>query len=217
MVEPTLADFLQRVLVWPDPSSPEGWVNVHWRGHGKKGITGGQATKTLEETHNVIGWTQTNKGRQYVDDVYFCTSLQRDHGDLKPSGKWGVLRSIDNAISSRVLYADVDKYPNKVEGLAAIKGICERTNSPYPTAIVDSGGGLHAYWSLPEPFPKEAWLKLAAHFVAWINAGGLKCDPISMDMARILRPPGTLNYKQETPRPVVLKLPSTWTTGSRST
>lgn len=70
-----------------------------------------------------------------------------------------------------------------------------------PTLIVDSGGGLHAYWLLREPLDiKEApeagqiMRRLAA-----VLSGDVVCDP-----PRILRLPGTHNHKQAPPRPVRL-------------
>jgi RepB DNA-primase from phage plasmid len=73
---------------------------------------------------------------------------------------------------------------------------------PFPaSAIVESGGGLHAYWFLASPIPlpaeaeraKKALRKLA-HFL-----GG---DLAAAEPARILRVPGTLNHKYKPPRPV---------------
>jgi len=192
----TLADFLQRALVWPDPDDPSGWVNLHWRRQDQKGITGGQAFKTQEEVVKFIKWATGPKGSQYVADLYYCTSLQKDHGDPKQNGRYSAVRSIDNALSSKLLFADVDKYPSKGEALAAIKSFCEVSGSPYPTALVDSGGGLHAYWILPAALSKDLWLETASRFDGLLTQHGLKHDNISTDMARILRPPETLNYKR---------------------
>lgn len=205
MGTPTLADFLQRMLVWPDPSTPQGWVNLHWRRPGQKGITGSQACKTIEEVLGFTRWSM-GKGRSHIGDLYYCTSLQNEHGEVKPNGRFAAERSIDNAISSRLLFADVDKYPSKAEAAAAIKFFCDTSGSPYPTALVDSGGGLHAYWSLPEPLARGPWLELASKHDGLMNQYGLKHDNISTDMARILRLPETFNYKRGEPQPVVLKL-----------
>ena len=203
----TLADFLQRALVWPDPDDPSGWVNLHWRRQDGKGITGGQAFKTQEDVERFIKWACGPKGRQYVADIYYCTSLQKEHGDPKQNGRYSALRSIDNALTSKLLFADVDKYESKDAALAAIKSFSEQSNSPYPTAIVDSGGGIHAYWILPQPLSKDLWLEMASRFDGLLNQHGLKHDNVSTDMARILRPPETLNYKRNKDGdPVVLKL-----------
>lgn len=206
---PTLEDFLRRALEWPDPDSDTGWVSLHWRGQNKQGITGSQAFKTPEDILGFIKWSQT-RGKGAIADLYYCTSLQEQHGEIKPNGKYAALRSIDNARSSKLLFTDVDKYPTKRDSFAAVADFCEASSSPYPTALMDSGGGCHAYWILPRAFEREEWLALAHKFDGLMNAYGLKHDNISTDMARILRPPETLNYKRvdqgNLPQPVVLKL-----------
>jgi Domain of unknown function (DUF927) len=206
MEAPTLADFLQRALTWPNPNDPSGWVNLHWRMPNREGITGGQAFKTLEDTLSFIHWATLGKGRGKIADLYYCTSLQEEHGDKKPNGRYSAERSIDNAVSSRLLFADVDKYADKTAAVAAVKSFCELSESPFPTALVDSGGGIHAYWILPEPLQKSEWLELAGKFDGLLTQYDLKHDNISTDMARILRPPETFNFKRGTPEPVVLKL-----------
>jgi putative DNA primase/helicase len=75
-----------------------------------------------------------------------------------------------------------------------------------PSAVVQSGGGLHVYWFLREPLllPDEA--ERAKHLLRRLAlaTGG---DPASAEPARILRVPGTRNHKPEygTPRLVVIE------------
>jgi hypothetical protein len=88
--------------------------------------------------------------------------------------------------NSFVLHVDLD-YEGAVDRLAGFE--------PAPTLVVWSGsGGAHAYWSLTDPVPPEqaerANRRLAHHL------GG---DPQSVDASRILRPPGTLNFKHTPP------------------
>lgn len=72
-----------------------------------------------------------------------------------------------------------------------------------PAAIVETGGGLHSYWALRDPFvlPDEAEAaasalrRLAAHF---------NSDPAVAEPARVLRIPGTTNRKYQPPRAVAL-------------
>jgi hypothetical protein len=95
--------------------------------------------------------------------------------------------------SSRVVFVEVDAQ--------AASRLLDRAPRP-PSMTVQSGtpGHLHAYWLLSRPMAggevKAANRKLAHH------AGG---DLASVDEARILRPPETLNFKHEPPRPVVLE------------
>jgi hypothetical protein len=67
--------------------------------------------------------------------------------------------------------------------------------------LIASGtpGHIHAYWQLEHRYPSEIVehtnRQLAAH---------LHGDPASIDIARILRPPGTLNHKHQPAAPVRL-------------
>ena len=70
-----------------------------------------------------------------------------------------------------------------------------------PTAVVASGssGHLHAYWQLDQPVGVGV-CESGNRRLAALLAG----DPASVDMARILRPPGSVNRKCE-PTPVRLE------------
>jgi len=80
------------------------------------------------------------------------------------------------------------------------------------TAILNSGGGLQAWWQFSEPlvFTTDAERVKAARLSSAFGATlvelgrrrGWHVDNVS-DLARILRPPGTVNRKRE-PVPVVL-------------
>ena len=74
-----------------------------------------------------------------------------------------------------------------------------------PSFLINSGGGIHVYWKLKNPFSKEELLlaenllkRLASYF------GG---DKSSTDASHNLRLPGTLNFKPKykTPRKVTVE------------
>jgi hypothetical protein len=73
-----------------------------------------------------------------------------------------------------------------------------------PTLQVHSGGGLHVYWQLREPFslPADA---LAATRLLRRLASHFDGDPACAEIARILRIPGTLNHKHSPPRVVAIE------------
>jgi hypothetical protein len=70
-----------------------------------------------------------------------------------------------------------------------------------PSAIISSGGGLHCYWSLDTPV---ALLADADRTKAVLRklAIRLNADLSAAEPARILRVPGTFNYKYNPPRSV---------------
>lgn len=106
------------------------------------------------------------------------------------------------------VYADLDVKPSgmpdmlKASEVVADLGVMLGT---MPSAMVMSGHGLQPYWPIEDgPSGADAqallrrWGRLVAH-VAEIRGG--KVDPV-YDLARVLRVPGTTNYKSE-PVPVV--------------
>ncbi len=71
-----------------------------------------------------------------------------------------------------------------------------------PSMLVWSGGGYHSYWFLTEPAQGLEELARAESVMEKL-AEGLDGDAV-YDRSRILRVPGTLNHKQDEPRPVKL-------------
>ena len=90
-----------------------------------------------------------------------------------------------------VLWADCDE----PEAMAALESFV-----PAPSMVIGSGRGRHAYWSLWPPVdPDEA--ERANRRIAQ----ALGSDMRATDAARILRPPGTFNFKTGEPVPVVVE------------
>jgi hypothetical protein len=200
-LEKNLANFLSRVVPWPQPDML-GYVNVHWRRTDRKGITGGKAFTKLTDALSFIEWAKT---RDFIQDLYFCLSLQ-EKSEPKQNGKLKAVRSAENAVALKAIWLDIDKYPTKADGLKVLKEFCEATRTPYPTAINDSGNGLHAYWISDKPLSVEEWRRYAEGLDALATRHGLLHDAITTDAARVLRVPGTSNRKQDPPKPVVTKL-----------
>lgn len=75
-------------------------------------------------------------------------------------------------------------------------------SSPIPPSIVvDSGGGWHLYWILEAPIPTADFETMVRPvLIAMTPENGDALD----DSPRILRVPGTLNYKYDPPRPVMI-------------
>ena len=114
-----------------------------------------------------------------------------------------------------VLFADIDGGDDGVAYAAGMltAAVYPRPDVPVlprPHIAVRSGGGVHAYWLLDAPvgLPGDEdrlyYKKTLRRFVQAIGgvSPGAHADPACCDPARILRVPGTFNYKQETPRPV---------------
>jgi len=67
---------------------------------------------------------------------------------------------------------------------------------PMPSVVIDSGGGIHCYWLLKTPFILENDdRREAARIIQrlWVHTVG--ADATVHDLTRVLRIPGTRNYK----------------------
>jgi Primase C terminal 1 (PriCT-1) len=72
-----------------------------------------------------------------------------------------------------------------------------------PSIMVWTGGGWHAYFLLEKPADGPEELQRAELIMRRL-AAGLRSDPVH-DRSRILRVPGTYNWKYGEPRPVIME------------
>ena len=132
-------------------------------------------------------------------DVYFALST------FAVAGK----RTADNARFIRSLFIDMDGYATKKDAATALGAFLEKTGmaelgNPY---IVGSGGGLHVYWPFEEAVDIVSWKPMAENFKRLCKQESMAIDmTVTADAARVLRVPGTTNFKKKyaTPRPVRL-------------
>ena len=128
-------------------------------------------------------------------------------------------RRADNAIELQSFFIDLDcgpnkDYPTQGAALTALQQFCKQLALPKPQ-LVNSGRGIHAYWFLAESVSVEEWRGVAERLKKACEAKKLYADAaVTADAARVLRVPGTHNYKgdpklvellgKEFPAPVAL-------------
>jgi hypothetical protein len=129
-------------------------------------------------------------------DVYFACSTWNEPTERKAI----------NAKEQRVFWLDIDcgfdakkrkwkDYETKDAALVALREFTDTTKLPAPT-IVDSGNGIHCYWTLTEPVASAIWKPVAEGLKFLCVKHSFKADPAcTADMSRILRVPGTKNFK----------------------
>ena len=135
-----------------------------------------------------------------VNAFYGCAK----YGDLNN-------RTHINAKYFRALWIDVDcgeakadegkGYRTQAEGLRKFKEFCTTTKLPAPI-IVDSGYGIHAYWLLEETIGRMEWEALADRLHELCKENEFIVDPAVFEASRVLRIPGTFNYKGTDPAEV---------------
>ena len=100
----------------------------------------------------------------------------------------------------RCLRMDIDvgankPYATKRDALVALLSMVQHYQMSLPW-LVDSGGGIHAYWAFDRDVTVNEWMPMAGRLRAACEAFGLQADhTTTIDAARVLRMPGTINLK----------------------
>jgi hypothetical protein len=132
-------------------------------------------------------------------DIYFALATFKKAGS----------RQADNAGFVRAFFIDMDGYESKTAAATALGEFLDKTGlskfgQPW---MVSSGGGLHCYWGFDKDIPVEVWKPAAENFKRLCVQEKLRIDmTVTADAARVLRIPGTMNFKKkyDTPRAVRL-------------
>jgi hypothetical protein len=135
-------------------------------------------------------------------DAYFATASYIDKTAPKP-------RHHTNVKYKKTFNLDLDcgsgkSYATQTEALAALKVFIADTGMPMPTWIILSGYGIHVYWALTKTVKPDPWREVAGMLKAACINYGLKADHgVTADVTRVMRIPGTYNFKDKTsPKPV---------------
>lgn len=92
-------------------------------------------------------------------------------------------------------------YRTQAEAVLALKTFCRTVGMPKPI-VVDSGYGIHAYWEFTTAISRLEWEPIACRLKDVCKTQGLLVDAAVFDAARVLRVPGTINYKHGGEKPV---------------
>lgn len=122
----------------------------------------------------------------------------------------GLRRKQVDCVWVKSFFLDLDvehgdkRYPSKEEALADIQRFRHEINWPEPV-LVDSGGGIHAYWIFDEEIPADEWDAYASKFKQLCLDHKVIIDErVPADSARLMRVPGTSNYRYDPPRPSLM-------------
>jgi len=110
-------------------------------------------------------------------------------------------RKAENVDFIGSFFIDIDCGENKAykdqrEALSSLKPIFKNKSFPKPSMVINSGGGIHAYWCLKTPLARDEWLTLAKELKEFWIKKGINIDPVvTGDCARVMRVPNSFNYK----------------------
>lgn len=143
-------------------------------------------------------------------EIYYGCALRRPKLAQNQRGKAGDCRGLpgiwlDIDIQDGSTSHTAQNLPTSIEQALEIL-----TCVPDPTCLIDSGHGLHVYWLFDQVHTITSanhyeYERALEHFqrkiIAHANKLGYHLDS-TYDITRVLRLPGTINYKAETPKPV---------------
>ena len=139
----------------------------------------------------------------FEKDRVWDASWKNDAGEVV--GKW-TYRTQANAQSIKSFFLDLDvdpadanKFTSKTEALAELRAFVKRVGLPRPM-LVDSGGGIHAYWPLAMAVTTQEWRPVADQFKAICLSEHFRADrSLTADQARVLRALGGFNFRRGMP------------------
>jgi len=148
----------------------------------------GRRWSTLTEIPDIVEWLEKLNSDDHLRvHAYFGANPRKAKGSSQAEG----------VALARCLFADFDGGIVLEDAYARIKA----ADLPWPTAILESGGGVHAWWRLSQPMTDaDAW-----HERMKALAGALGSDQSVCDWPRIMRLPGFVNWKHEQRPLAVLK------------
>jgi hypothetical protein len=127
-----------------------------------------------------------------------------------PGSYEGSRRKQSDCVAMKCFFLDLDfmhgknAYPSKEAAIEDVYRFCEDISWPLPT-LIDSGGGIHAYWIFEEDVPSDVWDVYAKQFKDLCLDRHLIIDEcVPADSARLMRVPGSINYRYNPPAPAVL-------------
>jgi hypothetical protein len=193
------------------PGVQDGWLVISWPD---------PYTLTAQGTHPLVSqwvnphthpWTEVAGAVQafaQTRDLYFGVALQ--HPDCAPART----RRGRNASAYVLpgLWADIDLATGQHTAGALPQTQAEAldflsTLEQSPSLLIDTGGGLHGYWLFARPVvltsieALASMAQLSRRFARFLIAQGKAHDwtlDNVGDLARTLRPPGTINHKYGT-------------------
>lgn len=157
------------------------------------------APGAFKEAAEYAAWLSTQDYDAYFATATFTSNKTADASSVESVKCFKVDLDIDPNSPDA-------KYASRAEAGTALVEWCTNNDFPFPNAVVNSGFGMHAYWCLQQPMSADDGKLYSDKFKQILLAAGMKIDrTVTGDIVRVLRVPGTLNYKQTPARKVALR------------
>lgn len=155
------------------------------------------------------GKSMRHEWGQTPDELVSLASTKTDCW-FSPAGFSSPSRKAKDCTGAAALWLDIDigahhakpDYTDPKQFGLDFKNFMAGTGLPMPW-IVSTGHGVHLYWPLGRTVTPDKWSRFMARLFAACDKYGLRYDHAATDISRILRVPGTYNYKGQ---PVPVKI-----------
>jgi hypothetical protein len=190
-------------VIYPDRKDPDGRPYI--LNHAFQS----QADMVAFIDHSIRTWRDGN--------IFLALGTQlMAQSETYANGILKAIRKANNMVNFKALFIDIDVkqepgfYQTTAEAEAGLKAFLQASGMPEPSMIVRSGsGGMHCYWCTAKPMPKAQWQSLAEALKRCCEHHKFKADPaVTADAARILRIPGSYNYKRTPPTQCTMDTPT---------
>ena len=194
----------------------DAYVGLHYKWTSKDGQRSTIPGVACQDTRTLINQAQY-WCHDRSKDVWVSMGAQKENLGLqfRTSHLPTALRKTHNTIAAKCFYIDVDvdldpkkdAYRSREEMDEAINKFVSDAVLPPPNLVINSGrGGKHLYWILDAAIHPDDFNPVARALANAVIALGLKADSqCTSDICRLLRPPGTFNYKDpKRPLPVTI-------------
>lgn len=133
---------------------------------------------------------------------YAVSTFEKERVLDENTGKYQQ-RTQANAKLIKSIYLDLDvdrdnsgKFSSKKDAIVELKELIRKTKLPKPI-LVDSGGGIHAYWPLLEAVSPSVWKETTYKLKAICGHLKFRADPApTCDEARVMRCVGSYNVRR---------------------
>ena len=171
----------------------------------------------VKSASQFAGRLDTYVAPAYFEREWYWEEYQdKNTGETKRRKRW---RTADNALGASCFWVDIDCGAGKaaegkgyIDRKAAIDALVEwykAVGLDKPNVLVNSGGGIHAYWTFERFIEKAEWTALAESLKALTQNPGGDIKPLradgsrTADIASFMRMPGTTHLKDPSdPKPV---------------
>jgi hypothetical protein len=154
---------------------------------------------TREEVDELAAKFVAQKRHVYFGVAKFATDVNRKKENVKAlKAFWLDIDCGESKAEINPKTGRPDGYIDQPAGLQALQDFCKKIGLPRPL-LVNSGRGIHAYWPLTREVTRQEWEPVAERLRELCVLHNFHIDGKVFEVARVLRIPGTYNFKDNPP------------------